>query len=284
MRPLLLVSRADDASVTIRDALLDEGGWEDAGTFRALPVRRRGDFLMAEVEPLHVRCERVDDELRAAGLAFDAIMVASRHRAQSGKPSLTVHPIGNYGAADHGGEPGRLTPAAPVLMSRVLRRLQAEANGLRHAVTLEATHHGPLLDTPTCFVEIGTDESAWRDPALGRRVARAMLAATTPQAGDEAPVLVGIGGSHYAPRFGDLVKQRKANFGHLVPSYQLERGLPAEAMLEAIRQTPGCQGYALDPRALAKPPAVAVETFGALELGWWRDEDLGRSTSPASGS
>jgi D-aminoacyl-tRNA deacylase len=275
VKPLILVSRADSASLTIRDALLDAGGWEDAGSFHGLPVRRRGDaFLMAEVEPLHIECELVDVSLQKAGFAFDAMLVASRHRAESGKPALTVHPIGNYGEAEYGGMPRRLSPAAPVLMSRILRRLQVEANGLKHAVTFEATHHGPLTRTPTCFVEIGTDEAAWTDPGLGKRVARAMLACVEPQQGDEAPVLVGLGGSHYAPKFGDLVKQRKANFGHLIPGYQIERGLAHDVVLEAIRATPGCQGYYLDPRSLTKPPDVALETFGALELGWFTDAEL----------
>jgi D-aminoacyl-tRNA deacylase len=282
LRPLVLVSRADSASLTIRDALLEMGGWKETGAFHGLPVREREGFLMAEVEPLHIECELVDRSLRAAGVdAFDVVLVASRHRAESGKPALTVHPIGNYRDAEYGGMPRRLSPSAPIVMSRILRRLQVEAQGLKHAVTFEATHHGPLMETPTCFVEIGTDEAAWSDPQLGKRVARAMLSAATPDlVGDAAPVLVGLGGSHYAPRFGDLVKQRKANFGHIVPGYQLDKGLDPAVLLEAVRQTPGCAGYYLDPRSLTKPPDAALEVFGALELGWWREEDLEAAGSP----
>ncbi|HWH08205.1 MAG TPA: D-aminoacyl-tRNA deacylase, partial [Candidatus Thermoplasmatota archaeon] len=192
---LVLVSRADPASLTIRDALLAMREWREVGAFHGLPVRASGDFLMAEVEPLHLECDLVDRALRAAGFAFDAVLFASKHRAESGKPALTVHPIGNYGAAEHGGLPGRLVPAPPVLVARILRRLHAEAQGTRHQATLEATHHGPYLETPACFVEIGTDEAAWRDPALGAKVARAILAAAQPSAGDAAPVLVWLGGS-----------------------------------------------------------------------------------------
>jgi D-aminoacyl-tRNA deacylase len=272
--PLVLVSRADSASVTIRDALLDMGGWEEVGAFHGLPVRRRGSFLMVEVAPLHLECDLVDRALREQGWSFDSILVASRHRAESGKPALTIHPIGNYNEAEYGGQRHRCTPSAPIEMSRILRRLQAEAQGLKHAVTFEATHHGPLLETPTCFVEIGTDESAWTNPDLGRRVARAILAADEPQAGDDAPVLIGIGGSHYAPKFGDLVKQRKANFGHIVPSYQFDAGIEPESIFEAARQTPGCAGYYLDPRSFSAPPEQVLQVFGALELGWFKDEDL----------
>lgn len=270
----MLVSRADPASVTIRDALLDMHDWREVGAFRGLPVRALGDaFLMAEVEPLHLECDHVDRALRAAGYAFDAVLFASKHRAESGKPALTVHPIGNYGAADFGGAPGRLVPTPPLVVSRVLRRLHAEAQGTRHQATLEATHHGPYLESPACFVEIGTDEAAWTDPRLGAKVARAILAAAEPSAGDAAPVLVWLGGSHYAPRAGDLVKQSRLNVGHVVPAYALDRSVAPEVLLDAVRCTPGCQGYFLD-RSLPEPPKAALDVFGPLELGWWKEEDL----------
>ena len=271
----MLVSRADPASVTIRDALLDLAPWEEVGAFQGLPVRRHGELLMAEVEPLHLHGDHVDRALREAGFSFDVVLFASKHKAESGKPALTVHPIGNWGAADFGGLPGRVVPTAPVVMGRVLRRLHAEAKGTRHEATFEATHHGPYLSTPSAFVEIGTDESAWRDPDLGRRVARALLAAQTPGPGDDAPVLVFLGGSHYAPRASDLVKKGKANAGHVVPAYALERGVEPRVLLEAIEGTPGCRGYYLDPRLVDKRPEDALQVFAGLELGWWREEDLG---------
>lgn len=275
MTILVLVSRADPASVTIRDALLDMEPWKERGAFEGLPVRERPGFLMAEVDRLHLECDHLDSRLRAAGLSFDTILVASKHRAESGKPALTVHPIGNFDAADVGGYPRRLVPTAPQVMSRVLRRLHAEARGLKHQVTFEATHHGPYLETPTAFVEIGTDERAWSDPDLGRRMARAILAANEPSAGDDAPTLVVIGGSHYAPRATDLVRNARANVGHIIPSYAIERGIHPGVVLDAIRLTPGCQGYYLDERLRSARPEELLQVFAGLELGMWNDEDLG---------
>src|SRR5581483_1221194 len=162
---------------------------------------------------LHIHAEGVDEELRRAGLSFGPILFASRHRAQSGKPALTVHPIGNWGPdASVGGRPRTLAGTAPILMGRVLRALHAQARGLKHEVTFEATHHGPwLAKSPAMFVEIGTDEAAWSDPVLGERVGRAMLAAAQPSSGDEAPILLAMGGSHYAPKATDLVRKGRAN-------------------------------------------------------------------------
>lgn len=271
---LLLVSRPDPASVNIRDALLGMEPWKERGSFEGHPVRERPGFLMVEVDRVHLECDHLDARLRAAGLLFDAILVASRHKAESGKPALTVHPIGNFGEADFGGYPRRLVPTAPLLMSRVLRRLVAEAHGLKHQVTFEATHHGPYLETPTAFVEIGTDERAWTDPDLGRRVAKALLAANEPSAGDAAPTLVMLGGSHYAPRATDLVRSSRANFGHIVPGYAFEKGLTPGAMLDAVRMTPGCQGYHVDPRATAPISEELMQVFSGLELGMWTEGEL----------
>lgn len=271
---LLLVSRPDPASVNIRDALLDMESWKERGAFEGHPVRERPGFLMVEVDRLHLECDHLDDRMRAAGLAFDAILVASKHKAESGKPALTVHPIGNFGEADYGGFARRLVPTAPRAMSRVLRRLIAEAHGLKHQVTFEATHHGPYFETPTAFVEIGTDERAWADPGLGRRVAKALLAANEPSAGDDAPTIIMLGGSHYAPKATDLVRSSRANIGHIVPGYALERGLTPGTLLDAIRMTPGCQGYYVDPRATSVLAPELMQVFTGLELGMWTDGEL----------
>lgn len=272
--PLIVISRADPASVTIRDALLDMVGWREEGAFHGLPVRRHDAFTMVETERLHLECDALDGELRKAGLAPDVLLFASKHRAESGKPALTVHPIGNWGDAQVGGKPRALVPTDPVVMGRVLRRLHAEAAGLRHEVTFEATHHGPwLAEAPAMFVEIGTDEAAWRNPDLGKRVARSLLAAATPTPGDDAPVVLALGGSHYAPKITDLVKRSRANVGHVLPGYALERGVDPRLVYDAIRATPGCVGYHADPKHAEAIPADVKQVFAALELGWWRDED-----------
>lgn len=271
---LVLVSRADPASLTIRDALLEMAPWKRVGDFQGMPVHQRDDFLMVETPRLHLDCDLLDRTLIAAGWNFGTILVASKHKAESGKPALTVHPIGNPQAAAYGGLPGRLVPTDPVVMGRVLRRLHAEAGDLKHQVTYEATHHGPYLETPTAFVEIGTDQASWSDRGLGRRVARAILAAQEESAFDEAPVLLSLGGSHYAPRVTDLARKGRANFGHILPGYAFDGGLPPEVVVEAVRQTPGCRGYYFDARGVNAPPDEALQVFSALELGWWREDDL----------
>jgi D-aminoacyl-tRNA deacylase len=292
--PLILISSPDAASVTIRDALLREASWKLAGSFDGHSLLRHEDFWIAQTDRLHLHCDALDDELRAAGLDPDVILFASKHRAESGKAALTVHPVGNWGDTSGlrsglsvpvpagndpepavGGRRGMISPTDPVVAGRILRRLHAEAKGLRHEVTLEATHHGPwLARTPGMFVEIGTDEAAWADPDLGRRVARAILAAATPTSADAAPVAVALGGSHYAPKATDLVRKGKLNVGHIIPSYALERGVTPGAVLDAIRLTPGCLGYFCTMSHVDAIPHDVKQIFAGLHLGWLREEDL----------
>jgi len=69
-----------------------------------------------------------------------------------------------------GGIPGRCSPPNPRISS-LYRTLLAETKRLdlssRFEVTLEATHHGPYVSLPTCFVEIGSTEPDWEVPEAG---------------------------------------------------------------------------------------------------------------------
>ncbi|MDD1748219.1 MAG: D-aminoacyl-tRNA deacylase, partial [Methanomassiliicoccales archaeon] len=85
----------------------------------------------------------------------------SRHKAASGIPTLTAHPIGNFSKADFGGRPGTLVRSSPDMMTSTLRELQRNAAGLGFGVSFEVTHHGPYLEAPTMYIEIGSSEENW---------------------------------------------------------------------------------------------------------------------------
>ena len=94
---------------------------------------------------------------------LDYIVVASRHWAASGRPSLTAHPTGNFGKAMYGGNPNELQTTAPNPMRNIyMKILDSPPEGFQ--VSLEATHHSPTeFDVPMFFVEIGSREEQWRD-------------------------------------------------------------------------------------------------------------------------
>lgn len=259
---LTVVSRQDPASVNIGAQLQQEVDWEEVGEFQGRPVRRYGQMLVATIEGMHLHEDHVDRAVREeAGVDFDAVVFASRHKAASGKPSLTVHPIGNWGPkAKHGGEARELVPSMPGVMTPVLHRLREACRDLPHDATFEATHHGPFLETPACFLEIGTEEDHWSDPGLGWLMADILLelAEDPPPLAPHAPVLLAVGGGHYAPRHTDLVRSYDCHVGHILPDYHLRDGVPAGMLEQAVRRTPGCNAYVLN-KPMGVPHQEEVE-------------------------
>lgn len=301
---VLVCSRSDAASVNIRDRLVERGDWRPLAaasggapaaptTFRGASVLARGPDRLVEIEGPSVRDEALSDDLAAfaAGVggtglgglpghgAIAAVWFLSRHRAESGHPSLTVHPVGNHGPNDLGGKPRHLPPAAARDMGALLRRLRAErdAHALPHSVTYEATHHGPDMAWPTLFVELGSDEAWYNDPASGRALAAAVSDVLDGRgaAVPGAPVLVGVGGGHYVPRHTDLASEGLCDFGHFVPAYAVAReDADADLLRRAVAATPGCTGVYVHKKGLKGPERQRVKAW-IEELGvaeWSRDD------------
>ncbi len=260
---VLVVNRADNASTNIRDRLLEhpEGDWVDTGsTFRGHPIHQRGYDVMLEVDGPTILDEDLSDDLAHMGWPVDAVWFLSRHRAQSGQPSLTVHPIGNHAAAQFGGRNATLSTAAPRDMGALLRRLahHRDAQDLPHEVTYEATHHGPFMEQPSLFVEVGSDEQWYDDVPSAQALANAVIdVLDDPPRGDaQRPILVGVGGGHYTPRWTKMALDGEADFGHMLASYAIdaEDHDAAHALMDqALARTPGAQRIAWDKKGLKGP-------------------------------
>jgi D-aminoacyl-tRNA deacylase len=253
----IVVSRADSASVHIGEQLRELADWErheddsrpDAAGGGA--VYRTGGVCLREFDPLHLDLER-------PAAAFDdpaLVVFASRHSGETG-PLLTAHHTGNVGPADHGGRPNDLARACPNAHARVLDALATHAPE-GYEVGMECTHHGPSeVGAPSMFVEVGSSEPEWADPAAARAVARAILTlrgvdpdrpaegASADAATDENRTrrhLVGLGGGHYAPRFERVVRETDWTVGHIL----------ADWGFEALDGTPGDEtGGEADRRAV----------------------------------
>lgn len=291
---VLVCNRGDPASVNIRERLLETSDFEESSRkFRGRPIWSRSEALLVEVDGPTVTDDRLEPDLKGLNLPLRDVWFLSRHRAESGQPSLTVHPIGNHGPDAHlGGRPHTLSPAATRDMGALLRRLKRHRDrlGLPHQVTYEATHHGPTMSLPSLFVEIGSNDEWYAQPDAGRCVAAAIedvLAgggATTADGStmeraerDHArrhatPILVSVGGGHYVPRATDLALAGAADFGHFLPTHAVEAG-DADTLRRAIAATPGCTGVHVHRKGLKGPQRQRVLTWCA-ELGvpvWDRD-------------
>jgi D-aminoacyl-tRNA deacylase len=213
---LLLCSEADEASVNIRRALLQRDGWRERSGPGGMGYQVRGEDVLASIPGVHLFADDVDRQMsEALGVAIDAVVFLSRHKAASGIPTLTVHPIGNFAKASYGGRDEALVPALPDMMTSALRGLQANAVGLGFQVSFEVTHHGPYLTTPTMYIEIGSSEANWGNREAADAIARTLVEGQVRR----APKAIGVGGGHYAPRFSEVVVSKRVSFGHMIPSH-----------------------------------------------------------------
>jgi D-aminoacyl-tRNA deacylase len=242
---LVVASEEDMASMNIRRAVLGHADWEERGTFDGNPVLwLKERALLVTIKESHLYSDDIDrraSEALATSMP-DNVIFLSRHKSESGLRTLTVHPLGCYGKADYGGRDGTLVPSAPGPMTAALRLVHKHATARKFdfKVSFECTHHGPYLETPTFFIEIGSSEDAWVEEEPAEVLALTILELIEDKGAIQEqlqfPIAIGAGGGHYAPRLTDVALGRKVSFGHMVPSYALDN--PDEALAQAVGKTP----------------------------------------------
>ncbi len=250
--------------MNIRNQILEQSEWEEIDTFYNNPVYQHlnmKDIMITTINDSKIRHENLDKEIeeKLKIKAKQAIFI-SRHTSKSGAPTLTTHPIGNYGNAQFGGNTKTLTKSSPKLMTQLLRILKKNAKhaNLYHKVCFEVTHHGPYMSIPTLFIEVGSNKEEWIKKEPANIVAKSVLDLLSSyhyeeDITDKIPVLIGIGGGHYAPRFTDVALEKKIAFGHMIPSYHIDSGNIDDEMFEkAIQETPNVEGVYFHRKALKK--------------------------------
>jgi D-aminoacyl-tRNA deacylase len=264
MTVLLISSQEDPASTNIKQSLLQQTTWKQHGIFYNTPVYKHTtlqNIIMVTIPDKKIRHENIDIEVHEQlNITPKLAIFLSRHRSKMGDPTLTVHPIGNYGEAEFGGKPHTLIPAAPRMMALLLRNIKKnlETSDLEYKVCYEVTHHGPYLQIPTLFVEVGSTEAEWQQKEPAVVIATSLFELLTRYQCEEdcptnIPVLVGIGGGHYAPRFTDIAFEKNVAFGHMIPSYHIDTEIMDWTKIQqALQATPNVHGVYLHKKALKK--------------------------------
>lgn len=256
---LLLCSISDEASVNIKERLLEKASWSESGGFRGHQVLKHDNDLLVTIEHIHLYADNIDKAVSdATGFEFESVVFLSRHKAASGIPTLTVHPIGNFNKADYGGRPETLVPSAPDMMTSTLRSLQKGAHGLPFQVSFEVTHHGPYLETPTMYIEIGSDEKNWENLEAAQAIASALIESEVTR----APRVIGIGGGHYAPRFTEVVVAKKVSFGHMIPNHSIDTAddeTMKKVILMALGKSAGAKLVYIHRKSMARSRATHIK-------------------------
>jgi D-aminoacyl-tRNA deacylase len=234
------------------------------------------DIIIVTINDRKITHESLDKEIeKQLNMKFDNAIFISRHTSKSGRPTLTTHPIGNYGKAEFGGRPKTLVKSSPKLMTQLLRILKrnAKSEQLYHKVCFEVTHHGPYLETPTLFIEVGSNEEEWNKKKPAKIVAKSVVE-TLENLNEkdpffnEAPVIIGIGGGHYAPRFTDVALEKYVAFGHMIPLYHIKEGVIDTNMIEeTLKKTPDVSGVYIHKKSLKKSQVTEYKN-------WFQKKDI----------
>jgi D-aminoacyl-tRNA deacylase len=225
MKKGITLSLSDPAGQTMLPLFIEKGFRET----ETENIYEKDDKVLIVLEPLIVPEERFKmpetpspypTDYTSLALKYDLeyIAVASRHWAQSGRPSLTAHPTGNFGKAMYGGRQRELQPTAPNPMRNIyLRLLDSPPEGFQ--VSLEATHHSPTeFDVPMFFVEIGSREEKWRDVEVAEYLVDCILTGMDEK--DTHPKAIGFGGGHYCPMFSEKIHEYA--MGHIAAKYAID--------------------------------------------------------------
>ena len=226
--------------MNILSEVLKIEGWGEAQDFPhgMVTIHEVCEVQILLIDDLHILADGIDKEHEVStGFSVDEVLVLSKHASASEVPALTLHAIGVPGETPHGesarsgGIKGKAVPPSTRFgdMFRTMRKIAIEASlDKEYDITLEATHHGPLLDSPTLYLEIGSDEERWADSRAARVWAQTIsiclgMSEDTQQRewlGD-GDVMIGLGGGHYAPRHKAIISETEVWVGHILANYAI---------------------------------------------------------------
>ena len=234
---LIVASKKDIASMNIAQKMIDHHEFERVSeVFQHNPMYLKG-VKDSEVRLVFVNEDTVNTQFITDFFTPQLLVFLSRHSSASGIPTLSVHTPGNLTKeGKFGGIPGKISVCPASAMKDALLEMAKlkEEMGLGYKVSYEGTHHGPSLDVPTMFVEVGSSPKQWEDLKAAKVVAHAAMAAVSKQS--KYGTVLGIGGPHYNEKFTKIALTTKVAFGHIIPKYAIPH-IDAQMIRQCVERT-----------------------------------------------
>lgn len=236
---MLVASKVDVASQNIAEQILNRYPFERKNeVFNGNPVYE------AKINKETVKLVTLNHESVYAQNLTDSfanpqlVIFISRHSSESGTPTLSVHTPGNLGNAELGGLPRNVSvsPANAMRCTLINMAQLKEKMQLQYDVCYECTHHGPSLNVPTMFAELGSSPKQWSDLKAAEAVASAVMNAIAEFGEFNAKAVLGIGGPHYNAKFTRIAIESKIAFGHIIPKYAIPY-LDSEILRQCVKKT-----------------------------------------------
>lgn len=167
----------------------------------------------------------LDTLLQEFDININVLIFVSRHEMTNPRPMFTIHTPGNWSKATVGGLDYKVSISHPCLLSNIFRymyNMVKECNELSNfTCEIEATHHGPSLDKPSIFIEVGSTENEWCNKnciELMTRLIVNVIENFEDYCQCRYPVAISIGDLHYVT-IKDYVIEGRIDLGHVVPKY-----------------------------------------------------------------
>ena len=270
MNTAIICSLEDPAGRTIKKQLLELGFSETKDHIDADSVYERNGVRLITVTEGLLEQNNLDQKIIS-----DLIIFASRHRSLEGKPSFTCHAPGNWGPAEFGGVPSKLCKTSALALRSMLMLLKKHAAHTGHEVTLEVTHHGPYIETPCLFVELGSTEKEWANAEYARVVAVTILDFLDHPNTAQCQIAVALGGTHYAPNIVKCIERAGIATSHVCPKHALQH-LSKDMLRQSIEKTKEHVDFVLvDWKGLGGEKARIKDMLAELNLEWKRTDKTG---------
>lgn len=232
MKIAIISSTQDLASINIKEELIKEFK-ETSEVFDNHKVYSLNDMKIYTTDKESVYYEHLDHRINA-----DIFVFISMHKSKAEIPTLSVHSIGNWSDNQVGGTKRKLVISPALLLKKAFLNLNEYGKDSGYEIVYEATHHGPYLEKPTFFIEIGSTEHQWTDKRAGSIISKSLLHALNDPNKENAKIAIGIGGLHTCPEFNKVVLRNNIALSHICPKYMLE-SLDMEMIQQAIDKTQG---------------------------------------------
>jgi len=233
MQCAIITSKQDPAGMNIKECLLRLFKFHESGKFENNSVYSyKNNTVLYTLEQYHIFADELDKKIDA-----DFFIFATSHKSKEGILSLSCHAPGNWGEAGFGGKSKKLCIAPALMLKKAYLELKNNQNDVpNHQITLEVTHHGPYVNKPIMFIEIGSAEEHWGNKKAGEIIAKTIIKLIEEPELKNQKIAFGIGGPHYCNNFNKILERADIALGHICPKHNLHL-LDEEMIMQAIERT-----------------------------------------------
>jgi D-aminoacyl-tRNA deacylase len=236
---LIVASNRDPASLNIKKQILTHYPFNETTARFQENTTYSGQVNGKDIQLITLNQESIyAQDLTTFFTEPEFIVFISRHSSMSGTPTLSVHTPGNLGQAELGGNPREVSISPANAMRdalKVMAKMREEMQ-LKYQVSYEGTHHGPSLNAPAMFAELGSSAAQWNDTAAAEAVAHAAIRAVSRFGSFSAETVLGVGGPHYNSKFTRIALENEVAFGHMIPKHSITR-IDSEILRQCIDRT-----------------------------------------------